>query len=205
MFEFDDIPDISYVESFLSKNNVSIASDDEVWSVARESEDIPNFDNIFLELTYNKIPQAIENYFLNPSNKDEIVEEIKSLIEMQGEYDYVIDPELVKNLSDDECSLSKLFLIAVEKYQDKKEPIADIFNNYGVMETSVNNLDSDVYINGEVVGSKDDFVKHTISAMLFEYSDEFSLAKTVEQILSNPSEHLKLDDNHSNTKNKMRM
>ena len=203
MFEFDDIPDISHVESFLSSNNVSIASDDEVWSVARESEDIPNFDNIFLELTYNKIPQAIENYFLNPSNKDEIVEEIKSLIEMQGEYDYVIDPELVKNLSNDERSLSTLLSVAVEKYQEQKESIADIINDYEIMETSINNLDSDVYINGEVVGSKDDFVKHTISAMLFEYSDEFSLAKTVEQILSNPSEHLKLNDDASK-KNKVK-
>lgn len=194
MFEFDDIPDISHVESFLSSNNVSIASDNEVWAVARESEDIPNFDNIFLELTYNKIPQAIENYFLNPSNKDEIVEKIKSLIEMQGEYDYVIDPELVKNLSDDECSLSKLLSVAVEKYQEQKESIADIINDYEIMGTSINNLDSDVYINGETVGSEDDFVKHTLSAMLFEYSDEFSLSKTVEQVLSNPSEHLKLDD-----------
>lgn len=190
MFEFDDIPDISHVESFLSSNNVSIASDDEVWSVARESEDIPNFDNIFLELTYNKIPQAIENYFLNPSNKDEIVEEIKSLIEIQGEYDYVIDPELVKNLSDDERSLSTLLSVAVEKYQEQKESIADIINDYEIMETSINNLDSDVYINGETVESEDDFVKHTISAILFEYSDEFSLSKTVEQVLSNPSEHL---------------
>ena len=33
MFEFDDIPDISHVESFLSNNNVSIASDDEVWTL----------------------------------------------------------------------------------------------------------------------------------------------------------------------------
>lgn len=200
MFEFDDIPDISHVESFLSNNNVSIASDDEVWSVARQSEDIPNFDNIFLALTYEKIPQAIENYFLNPSNKEDIVEEIKSVIEMQSEYNYAIDPDLVQNLSD-ERSLSKLLLTAVEQYQDKKEPIADVFNNYGVMETSINNLASDVYINGEAVGSEDDFVKHTISAMLFEYSNEFSLSKTVEQVLSNPSEHLKLDD----PKSKMKM
>lgn len=205
MLKFDDIPDISDVADFLSENNLNIASDDEVWKVARQYEDLPNFDNIFLELTYEKIPQAVENYFLNPSNKEYIVEEIKSVIEMQSEYSYAIDPQLVEKFNDKKNDLSKLLLIAVEKYQDKKEPIADIFNNYGVMETSINNLDSDVYINGEVVGSKDDFVKHTISAILFEYSDEFSLAKTVEQILSNPSEHLKLDDNHSNTKNKMRM
>ena len=203
MFEFDDIPDISHVESFLSSNKVSIASDEEVWAIAREYEDIPNFDNIFLELTYNKIPQAIENYFLNPSNKDEIVEKIKSLIEMQGEYDYVIDPELVKNLSDDECSLSKLLSVAVEKYQEQKESIADIINDYEIMGTSINNLDSDVYINGETVGSEYDFVKHTISAMLFEYNDEFSLSKTVEQVLSNPSEHLKLNDDASK-KNKVK-
>lgn len=199
MFEFDDIPDISHVESFLSNNNVSIASDDEVWSVARQSEDIPNFDNIFLELTYEKIPQAIENYFLNPSNKEDIAEEIKSVIEMQSEYNYAIDPDLIQNLSD-ERSLSKLLLTAVEQYQDKKESITDVFNNYGIMETSINNLDSDVYINGETVGSEDDFVKHTISAMLFEYSDEFSLTKTVEQVLSNPSEHLKLDNQKSQMK-----
>ena len=61
-------------------------------------------------------------------------------------------------------------------------------------------MDSDVYINGETVGSEDDFVKHTISAMLFEYSDEFSLSKTVEQVLSNPSEHLKLDNQKSQLK-----
>ena len=195
MFEFDDIPDISHVESFLSNNNVSIASDDEVWSVARQSEDIPNFDNIFLALTYEKIPQAIENYFLNPSNKEDIAEEIKSVIEMQSEYNYAIDPDLIQNLSDD--NLSKLLLTAVEQYQDKKESIADVLNNYGVMETSINNLDSDVSINGEQVGSEDDFVKHTISAMLFEYSNEFSLSKTVEQVLSNPSEHLTLQDDVS--------
>ena len=54
--------------------------------------------------------------------------------------------------------------------------------------------------------SKDDFMKYTISAMLYEYSDEFSLSKTVEQVFSNPSEYLKLDDNNnSNTKKKMKM
>lgn len=195
MLKFYYIPDISYIDSFLSKNNVSIVSEDEVWAVARQSEDVPNFDNIFLALTYERIPQAIENYFLNPSNKEDIAEEIKSVIEMQSEYNYAIDPDLVQNLSDD--GLSKLLLAAVEQYQDKKESIADIFNNYGVMETSINNLDSHVYINGESVDSKDDFVKHTISAMLFEYSDEFSLSKTVEQVLSNPSEHLTLQDNVS--------
>lgn len=195
MLKFYYIPDVSYIDSFLSKNNVSIVSEDEVWAVARQSEDVPNFDNIFLALTYERIPQAIENYFLNPSNKEDIAEEIKSVIEMQSEYNYAIEPDLVQNLSDD--NLSKLLLAAVEQYQDKKESIADIFNNYGVMETSINNLDSHVYINGESVDSKDDFVKHTISAMLFEYSDEFSLSKTVEQVLSNPSEHLTLQDNVS--------
>lgn len=171
-----------------------------MWAVARQFEDVPNFDNIFLELTYEQIPQAIENYFLNPSNKEDIAEEIKSVIEMQSEYNYAIDPDLIQNLSD-ERSLSKLLLAAVEQYQDKKESITDVFNNYGIMETSINNLASDVYINGEAVGSEDDFVKHTISAMLFEYSNEFSLSKTVEQVLSNPSEHLKLDD----PKSKMKM
>lgn len=192
MLKFYYIPDISYIDSFLSKNNVSIVSEDEVWAVARQSEDVPNFDNIFLALTYERIPQAIENYFLNPSNKEDIAEEIKSVIEMQSEYNYAIDPDLVQNLSDD--GLSKLLLAAVEQYQDKKESIADIFNNYGVMETSINNLDSHVYINGETVYSEDDFVKQTIVSMLFEYSDEFSLTKTVEQVLSNPSEHLTLKD-----------
>lgn len=198
MLKFYDIPDISYIDSFLSKNNVSIVSEDEVWRVARQSEDVPNFDNIFLELTYEKIPQAVANYFLNPSNKDDIAEEIKSVIEMQSEYNYAIDPDLIQNLSDD--NLYKLLLAAVAQYQDKKESIADVFNNYGVMETSINNLASDVSINGEAVGSEDDFVKHTISAMLFEYSNEFSLSKTVEQVLSNPSEHLKLDKPKSKMK-----
>lgn len=118
---------------------------------------------------------------------------------MQSEYIYAIDPDLVQNLNDDD--LSKLLLAAVAQYQDKKESIVDVFNNYGVMETSINNLASDVSINGEQVGSEDDFVKHTISAMLFEYSNEFSLSKTVEQVLSNPSEHLKLDE----PKSKMKM
>lgn len=199
MLKFDDIPDISDVANFLSKNNLDTASTEDVWAVARQFEDVPNFDNIFLELTYEQIPQAIENYFLNPSNKEDIAEEIKSVIEMQSEYNYAIDPDLVQNLSDD--GLSKLLLAAVEQYQDKKESITDVFNNYGIMETSINNLASDVYINGEAVGSEDDFVKHTISAMLFEYSNEFSLSKTVEQVLSNPSEHLKLDD----PKSKMKM
>lgn len=198
MLKFYDILDISYIDSFLSKNNVSIVSEDEVWRVARQSEDVPNFDNIFLELTYEKIPQAVANYFLNPSNKDDIAEEIKSVIEMQSEYNYAIDPDLIQNLSDD--NLYKLLLAAVAQYQDKKESIADVFNNYGVMETSINNLASDVSINGEAVGSEDDFVKHTISAMLFEYSNEFSLSKTVEQVLSNPSEHLKLDEPKSKMK-----
>jgi hypothetical protein len=195
MLKFDDIPDISDVANFLSKNNLDTASTEDVWAVARQFEDVPNFDNIFLELTYEQIPQAIENYFLNPSNKEDIAEEIKSVIEMQSEYNYAIDPDLIQNLSDD--NLSKLLLAAVEKYQDKKESITDVFNNYGIMETSINNLASDVYINGETVGSEDDFVKHTISAMLFEYSDEFSLTKTVEQVLSNPSEHLTLQDDVS--------
>jgi len=198
MLKFYYIPDISYIDSFLSKNNVSIVSEDEVWKVARQSEDVPDFDNIFLELTYDKIPQAIENYFLNPSNKEDIAEEIKSVIEMQSEYNYAIDPDLIQNLSDD--NLSKLLLTVVEQYQDKKESIADVFNNYGIMETFINNLDSHISINGESVDSEDDFVKHTISAMLFEYSDEFSLSKTVEQVLSNPSEHLKMDNQKSKIK-----
>lgn len=198
MLKFDDIPDISDVADFLSENKLDMASTDEVWEVARQSEDVPNFDNIFLALTYERIPQAIENYFLNPSNKEDIAEEIKSVIEMQSEYNYAIDPDLVQNLSDD--NLSKLLLTAVEQYQDKKELIADVFNNYDVMETSINNLDSHISINGESVDSKDDFVKHTISAMLFEYSNEFSLSKTVEQVLSNPSEHLKLDNQKSQMK-----
>lgn len=202
MFEFDDIPDISHVESFLSSNNVSIASDEEVWAVARESEDIPNFDNIFLELTYNKIPQAIENYFLNPSNKEDIVEEIKLVIEMKSEYNNDIYPDLIKN-SSDEHSLSKLLLTAVEQYQDKKESIADVLNDYEIIETYINNLNSDVYINDEIIGTKDDFVKHTISAMLYEYSDEFSLSKTIQQVSSNPSEYLKFDDDASK-KNKVK-
>ena len=65
MLKFDDIPDISDVANFLSKNNLDTASTEDVWAVARQFEDVPNFDNIFLELTYEQIPQAIENYFLN--------------------------------------------------------------------------------------------------------------------------------------------
>ena len=192
MLKFDDIPDISHVAGFLSENNLDVASNEEVWDIARHYEELPNLDNIFLELTYNKIPQAIENYFLNPSNKDKIVDEIKLLIEMQGEYDSVIDPELIQNLNDEELSL--LLSVAVAKYQEQKESIADIINNYEIMGTSINNLASNVYIDREIVGSEDDFVKHTISAMFFEYSDQFSLSKTVEQVLSNPSEHLELKD-----------
>ena len=52
MLKFDDIPDVSYIESFLSENNVAITTEEQVWAIARQSEDIPNFDNIFLELTY---------------------------------------------------------------------------------------------------------------------------------------------------------
>lgn len=192
MLKFDDIPDISHVAGFLSENKLNMASTDEVWKVARQSEDVPNFDNIFLALTYERIPQAIENYFLNPSNKDKIVERIKSLVEIQGKYNYAIEPKLVKNLSED--SLSKLLSVAVEKYQEQKESIANILNDYEIIETYINNLNSDVYINGEIMRSKDDFMKKTISAMLYEYSDEFSLSKTVEQIFSNPSKHLKLKD-----------
>lgn len=44
------------------------------------------------------------------------------------------------------------------------------------------------------MGTKNDFVKYTISAMLYEYSDEFSLSKTLEQVFSNPSKHLTLKD-----------
>ena len=55
MLKFDDIPDISHVASFLSKNNLNVASNDEVWKIARQSEDVPNFDNIFLELTFMMI------------------------------------------------------------------------------------------------------------------------------------------------------
>lgn len=192
ILKFDDIPDISHVAGFLSENNLDVASNEEVWDVARHYKELPNLDNIFLELTYNKIPKAIENYFLNPSNKDEIVDKIKSLIEMQSEYDSVIDPELVKNLSED--SLSKLLSVAVETYQEQKESIADIINDYEIMGTYINNLNSDVYINGEIMGSKDDFMKYTISAMLYEYRDEFSLSKTLEQVFSNPKEHLTLKD-----------
>lgn len=64
-------------------------------------------------------------------------------------------------------------------------------------------MNSDVYINDEIIGTKDDFVKHTISAMLYEYSDEFSLSKTIQQVSSNPSEYLKFDDDASK-KNKVK-
>ena len=205
MLKFDDIPDVSYIESFLSENNVAITTEEQVWAIARQSEDIPNFDNIFLELTYEKIPFAIEKYFSNPSNKEDIAEEIHVLLEIQDEYSYAIEPQLVEKINDEEDSLSKLLLEAVEQYQDKKEYIPDIFNDYGVMETSVNNLDSHVYINGEEVESKNDFVKHTISAMFFEYSDNFSLLNTVQQVLSNPSKYLKLEDNSCKTKNKRKI
>ena len=49
------------------------------------------------------------------------------------------------------------------------------------------------------------FVKHTISAMFFEYSDNFSLLNTVQQVLSNPSKYLKLEDNSCKTKNKRKI
>lgn len=62
ILKFDDIPDISHVAGFLSENNLDVASNEEVWDVARHYEELPNLDNIFLELTYNKIPQAIKNY-----------------------------------------------------------------------------------------------------------------------------------------------
>ena len=192
ILQFDDIPDISHVAGFLSENNLDVASNEEVWDVARHYEELPNLDNIFLELTYNKIPQAIKNYFLNPSNKDKIVERIESLIPIQGQYSYAINPELIKNLSGDERSL--LLSVAVKQYQEKKESIADIINDYEIMGTYINNLNSDVYINGEIMGSKDDFMKYTISAMLYEYRDEFSLSKTLEQVFSNPSKHLTLKD-----------
>lgn len=99
---------------------------------------------------------------------------------------------MIKNLSGDERSL--LLSVAVKQYQEKKESIADIINDYEIMGTYINNLNSDVYINGEIMGSKDDFMKYTISAMLYEYRDEFSLSKTLEQVFSNPSKHLTLKD-----------
>ena len=129
------------------------------------------------------------------------VERIKSLIPIQGKYNYAIKPKLVKNLSED--SLSKLLSVAVEKYQEQKESIANILNDYEIIDTYINNLNSDVYINDEIIRSKDDFMKYTISAMLYEYSDEFSLSKTVEQVFSNPSEYLKFDDDASK-KNKVK-
>lgn len=47
ILKFDDIPDISHVAGFLSENNLDVASNEEVWKIARQSEDVPNFDNIF--------------------------------------------------------------------------------------------------------------------------------------------------------------
>ena len=62
MFKIQDIPQSAIkLEQALEEINGQKISDEEIWEIAKTSEDIPNFDNIYLKLLYSKLEDSIKS------------------------------------------------------------------------------------------------------------------------------------------------
>lgn len=64
--------DIEIVDNYfpiLNKLNVQLPEDEEVWSICRKHEQIPNFDNIYISIVFDKLEQAIYQEIINKEIK----------------------------------------------------------------------------------------------------------------------------------------
>ncbi len=59
MIDVTDVPENKW-EEILDYFNEPIPTDEEIWDIARENEDIPNFSNIYLELLFTALENAIK-------------------------------------------------------------------------------------------------------------------------------------------------
>ena len=134
--------DISILEKLINDENMLVTS------FARHNKGISVEQRIHI---YNKILNGLLGHpYKRHLLKFWIRDEIKLTIEKSNEYSDTINPQLSDKFNDEE--LSKLLLVALEQYLNKKESIAD------------------------------DFLKYVIYAIFLEYGDEFSLSKTREQV-----------------------
>jgi len=74
MLEYNDYPE-EIVEECLQY--VEDITEQEIWEVARESDEIPNFSNIYLSLLFRKVKEELEDthevtYYIN--NLDSSIE-----------------------------------------------------------------------------------------------------------------------------------
>jgi hypothetical protein len=56
------------VSPILEYLGVEVPSDEEVWSQARKSEDLPNFENILIEMSFNRLESAIRETYPDVSD-----------------------------------------------------------------------------------------------------------------------------------------
>lgn len=60
--------DIEVIDNYfqiLNKLNVKLPEDDEVWNIARQYKEIPNLDNIYISIVFNRLEEAIYQEIIN--------------------------------------------------------------------------------------------------------------------------------------------
>jgi rRNA maturation endonuclease Nob1 len=72
MLDYNDYPEDVVKECLKYVNDIT---EEEVWEVARESEEIPNFSNIYLSLLFERVEEELEDtheviYYVNNLDSD---------------------------------------------------------------------------------------------------------------------------------------
>ena len=129
-----------FVSTNLPEDQQRFDSREEIWSIAREYEDIPNIDNIFYNLLYHDFLVAVKNFVQTPNFAKTMA------------YQYIYDSN-EKDIRMNDAGLVKLhYLLGKDKCVEFEDEIISgiqeyLMNHYNLAEIFENDVDVSCSIN----------------------------------------------------------
>jgi hypothetical protein len=90
-----DIQCLEYINNILRKLGAEIPEDEEVWEKAREYAEIPCFENILIELSFQKLESAIATKYPNEFEEMEIESRVNC-----ADSSFIVNGTSIINLDD---------------------------------------------------------------------------------------------------------
>ena len=181
-----------FVSANLPKEHQRSDSREEIWSIAREDEEIPDTDNIFYILLYYDFFEAVKNFVQTPK-----------FAQMMA-YQYVDDSK-EKDVRMNDTGLVKLHYLLGKNIESEDDIISGIqeylMNHYNLVEIFENDVDTSFSINSnatsfelngeEVICESVDGIE-SVLLNAFLYDTSINLENIVDYVAKEKF-HLKLD------------
>lgn len=188
----DDI--CQFVSTNLPEDQQRFDNREEIWSIAREYQDIPNTDNIFYNLLYHDFLAAVKNFVQTPnfaktmayqyvydSNEKDVRMNDAGLVKLH----YLLGKDKGVEFEDDIIS-------GIQEYLMNHYNLAEIFENDVDVSSYINDADTHFYLNGEDVISESVDGIECVLLNAFLYDTSINLENIVDYVAKEKF-NLKLD------------